>query len=1010
MPVDANNVRPGRSSRREAGRSLRVPVRQFRAASGGAWALAAALGAHREALFAAGLLLATLVAIYARLIFQGLVLAGYDVQTYFYPYWASTFEALRSGRVPLWNPHLFMGAPFLANPQAAVFYPPNWPLLVLEPERALALAVMLHVALAAAGALALARRALGLSWPAATTTAAVFAFGGFFAGQLGHINQISVVAWLPWLLLALDRSLRGSRRWWVVAPVVSALMLLAGHPQQAYIGFSFALLYALVVGVHRARGGGGRFAWARAVGRALASWVLVVTGGVLLAAVQLLPTLELSRLSIRSDALSLADAASFSLPPEEVLLGLLPTFVRMPSSTEFVAYVGVSGIVLAALAVAARAREPRVWLFAVAGIVAIVLALGPSTPMFAQAHRLLPGFDLFRVPARWMLVTVLGGAVLAGYGTDALASRAQASGRRLLGPLSRWFAVVSILALVALIVAATQPPLPAGVRPAWLIAFALALIVLGVAFLGRSARWRWLAPALVAAELGFASVPSAAREPVPDSVYRPVGDVLPVVMERASAGRVLSLAEPSFEIAQPTRAALAERWREALGDRSWREFLVARKQRDIIAPNLAMAYGISTSDGYDGGVLPLRNYVRLRDALFPGSAECPDALLQNQVTSVPVGRVLDTMSVDRVIQNRVMVLEFAGADMDLRFPLRVDEPVEIDGLRVPRVVGLMVLVNGDPNGRGSDAGAVDVWDDAGRNMHLPLVRSADHPQRVSVGPGHLVSARPGLPQPAFLSTARFDLPLEAHRLAVTPRGGGFELRGLTLLLADGSSRAVVLRPDDPGTVRVEGDVTVLRRASGSSRVWLPARVQIVSGPEAAQTGVARSQFHPASEAWLQSVTTGAKPASLVPDFLRDIGIAGPRSEAGRLTDAQAADLRDSVAAAGRQIEFSGVAAARLVSDEPERVVVDVETDGPRLLVLADTFYPGWEARVDGRPAPIWEANVAHRAVLIAERGRHTVEFTYRSMPFEAGRAVSVGSVVVGLVALAVMRYRRERVG
>ena len=988
---------------------MRARLRFTRAASGRAWAPAATLGAHREPLFAGGLLLATLLAIYVRLIFQGLVLAGYDVQTYFYPYWAYTFEALRAGRPPLWNPHLFMGAPFLANPQAAVFYLPNWPLLAFPPERALTLAVMLHVALAAGGAVALSRRALGLSWPAATTTAAVFAFGGFFAGQLGHVNQVSVVAWLPWLLLALDRVVTGSRRWWVVAPLLTALMLLAGHPQQAYIGFAFALLYALVVGVHRASGSGARLAWARAAARALASWALVVTGGVLLAAVQLLPTLELSRLSIRSDALSLAEAASFSLPPDEVLLGLLPTFVRLPSSTEFVAYIGVGGIVLAALAVVARARQPRVWLFALVGILAIVLALGPLTPLFAQAHRLVPGFDLFRVPARWMLLTVLGGAVLAGYGTDALASRDQASGRRLLGPLSRWIAVVGLLGLVALIVAATQPPLPAGVSPAWLIAFAVVLSLLVVAFSGRSARWRWLAPALIAAELGFASVPSAVREPVPDSVYRPVGDVLPVVMERASAGRVLSLAEPSFEIAQPTRAALAARWREALGDRSWREFLIARKLRDIIAPNVAMAYGLSTSDGYDGGVLPLRNYVRLRDALFPGSAERPDVLLQNQVTSVPFGRVLDTMGVDRVIQNKVMTFEFAGADLDLRFPLRVDEPIEIDGLRVPGVTGLMVLVNGAPDGHGADAGAVDLWDDAGRSVHLPLIRSVEHPQRVSAGPGHLVSARPGLPMPAFLSTAHFDPPLEAHRVAVTPRGGGFELRGLTLLLADGSSRAVVLRPDDPATVRVEGDVTLLRRAAGASRVWLPARVEIVASPEAARTGVARSQFHPAAEAWLQSVTTGATTDAAVLDFLRDIGVAGPRTEAGRLTEAQAANLRASAPAGGRQIGFAGVAAARLVVDEPERVVVDVETDGPRLLVLADTFYPGWEARVDGRPVPIWVANVAHRGVLIAAGGRHTVEFTYRSRPFEAGRVVSLATAAVGLVALAAIRFRHGRV-
>ena len=241
-PPAARNARRGCEAppaARAAGRPLRARLRLIRAASGRAWAPAATLGAHREPLVAGGLLLATLFAIYVRLIFQGLVLAGYDVQTYFYPYWAYTFEALRAGRPPLWNPHLFMGAPFLANPQAAVFYLPNWPLLAFPPERALTLAVMLHVALAAGGAVALSRRALGLSWPAATTTAAVFAFGGFFAGQLGHVNQVSVVAWLPWLLLALDRVVTGSRRWWVVAPLLTALMLLAGHPQQAYIGFAF---------------------------------------------------------------------------------------------------------------------------------------------------------------------------------------------------------------------------------------------------------------------------------------------------------------------------------------------------------------------------------------------------------------------------------------------------------------------------------------------------------------------------------------------------------------------------------------------------------------------------------------------------------------------------------------------------------------------------------------------------------------------------------------------------
>ena len=76
-----------------------------------------------------------------------------------------------------------MGVPFLANPQAAVLYPLNWPLFLLDPARAIPAALMLHVALAAMGTLALVRVGLRLGWPAAATGAAAFAFSGFLPGR-----------------------------------------------------------------------------------------------------------------------------------------------------------------------------------------------------------------------------------------------------------------------------------------------------------------------------------------------------------------------------------------------------------------------------------------------------------------------------------------------------------------------------------------------------------------------------------------------------------------------------------------------------------------------------------------------------------------------------------------------------------------------------------------------------------------------------------------------------------
>jgi hypothetical protein len=96
--------------------------------------------------------------------------------------------------------------------------------------------------------------------------------------------------------------------------------------------------------------------------------------------------------------------------------------------------------------------------------------------------------------------------------------------------------------------------------------------------------------------------------------------------------------------------------------------------------------------------------------------------------------------------------------------------------------------------------------------------------------------------------------------------------------------------------------------------------------------------------------------------------------------------------------------ARVVEEEPERVVVAVAAETPAYLFLADTFDPGWTATVDGRPAPIRPAHVAFRAVYVGP-GRHTVVFRYEPAGWRAGLALSGIGVALG-VALLVVRPRR----
>jgi hypothetical protein len=97
-------------------------------------------------------------------------------------------------------------------------------------------------------------------------------------------------------------------------------------------------------------------------------------------------------------------------------------------------------------------------------------------------------------------------------------------------------------------------------------------------------------------------------------------------------------------------------------------------------------------------------------------------------------------------------------------------------------------------------------------------------------------------------------------------------------------------------------------------------------------------------------------------------------------------------------------AARIDVDEPERVVVTASTDAAAWLVLTDTWFPGWQARLDGAEVPIARANHAFRAVALPP-GSHRVEFTFlpRGLVPGAGITLAAGGVLLGLL------FRRPRV-
>jgi hypothetical protein len=100
--------------------------------------------------------------------------------------------------------------------------------------------------------------------------------------------------------------------------------------------------------------------------------------------------------------------------------------------------------------------------------------------------------------------------------------------------------------------------------------------------------------------------------------------------------------------------------------------------------------------------------------------------------------------------------------------------------------------------------------------------------------------------------------------------------------------------------------------------------------------------------------------------------------------------------------------ARWLSHDPDRPVLEVTTLAPGLLVIADTWMPGWSARVDGRRVPIRRGNHAQRVVALEEAGRHTISMEYRPPGLALGLGLTAISGLAWGSLCAVVLWRQRR--
>jgi len=362
-----------------------------------------------------------------------------DLNNYSYPLRYSLAEALNAGRLPLWDRHMAMGFPILADFQSGVFYPPHLLFFALPFFRAVRALFIFHYLVANIGAYLLFR---WWNFPRhhSIIGALLFTLGGTTISLTNLLNHFQSAVWLPVVVLAWERFLQ-RRSWWGLLTLTVALLMqfLAGSPE----------IYVMTVVLLLADG----FAMQDVKGHARITrplWSLGIANlfVVALSMIQLLPTIELFLASRRQEPIPYEEAMNWSLDPWS-LVNLIfldkQVNMRIGDGTQlffgrhlpfFLSYY-FGAIFLFGLCFwlfYSSAKEKLI----LGGLIAasLILVLGVHTPIYPFLYEHVFVLRSFRFPEKWFFLTQAFLLIVVVKGLFAFAQSDQRRSLRGLAPIA----------------------------------------------------------------------------------------------------------------------------------------------------------------------------------------------------------------------------------------------------------------------------------------------------------------------------------------------------------------------------------------------------------------------------------------------------------------------------------------------------------------------------------------------------------------------------------------------
>ena len=382
-------------------------------------------------------------------------------------------RSLAARQLPLWNPYILAGVPFLAAGQHSALYPLSALYYILPLPAAYGWFAALHLFLAGLFTYYLART-LRLSRSSSFVAAIAFMFSGLMVTHNVFPMIVAAAVWLPLILACIERivsraedsvstalcaanprtgantqvphTIVGYLPDMLCGAVAVGMVFLAGHPEMYYyvaLTSGAYTLWRLGRVALRTR------CWSGLARAALLLAALAIVG-LGLGSAQWLPLLETVRDNFREGAASFKEVLGWAYPPRRAIALLIPDFFGNPAHhtyydiftrrvlpvtvnalgkptdsiywgiknyVEGACYVGTLPTLLA-LGALLRRRGRHLWFFALLALFALLFAFG--SPLYMLVYS-LPGLSQVHSPFRWIFPYTLCVAILAGMGAESLA-------------------------------------------------------------------------------------------------------------------------------------------------------------------------------------------------------------------------------------------------------------------------------------------------------------------------------------------------------------------------------------------------------------------------------------------------------------------------------------------------------------------------------------------------------------------------------------------------------------